>query len=320
GNDGELEGVFPQCVNGYIIAEKEGYADAKIQVSDPMQLQSFMDQEEKILRDMADKVIKSGANVIFTQKGIDDLVAHFLAKANVYAAKRVKKSDMEKLAKATGAKILSKLSDLSLSDLGKAGIVEEMKIGDEQMTYVKDCINPKAVTILLKGGTAHVIDEIERAMKDALGDIAAALSVGKVVAGAGSTEMEVARQLRDYAAKLSGREQLAVLAFADALEIIPRTLAENAGLDPIDILTELKVQHDKGNKWAGVDANSSKVMDAWKAGVIEPLKTKTQAIKSATEVAELLLRIDDVIAASGLSKNQMPGMPPGGMPDMSGMM
>ncbi|MEK6936919.1 MAG: thermosome subunit alpha [Nanoarchaeota archaeon] len=299
---------------------KNTETDAKIQVSDPAQLQMFMDQEEKMLKDMADKVIKSGANVVFTQKGVDDLVAHFLAKSNIYASKRIKKSDMEKLAKATGAKILSKLSDLSLSDLGKAGTVEEVKIGDEQMTYVKDCINPKAVTILIKGGTAHVVDEIERAMKDALGDIAAALKIGKIVAGAGSVEMEVSRQLRVHATKLSGREQLAVLAFAEALEIIPRTLAENAGLDPIDILTELKVEHDKGNKWAGVDANSSKIMDAWKAGVLEPLKTKTQAIKSATEVAELLLRIDDVIAASSLGKDRMPGMPPGGMPDMSGMM
>ena len=300
---------------------KNPETDAKIQVSDPMQLQSFMEQEEKILKDMADKVIKSGANVIFTQKGIDDLVTHFLAKAGIYAVKRIKQSDISKLAKATGAKIVSKLSDLTKEDLGKAGTVEEVKIGDEQMTYVKDCVNPKSVTILIKGGTAHVIDEIERAMKDALGDIIAALKIGKVVAGAGSTEMEVARQLREHAATLSGREQLAVLAFADSLEIIPRTLAENAGLDPIDILTELKVQHDKGQKWAGVDANSSKIMDAWKAGVIEPLKTKTQAIKSATEVAELLLRIDDVIAASNLSKGS-PGMPPGmgGMPDMSGMM
>ncbi len=299
---------------------KNTETDAKIQVSDPTQLQLFMDQEEKMLKDMADKVIKSGANVLFTQKGIDDLVAHFLAKAGIYAVKRIKKSDMEKLAKATGAKIVSKLSDLSQEDLGKSGTVEEVKIGDEQMTYVKDCVNPKAVTILLKGGTEHVVDEIERAMKDALGDIAAALKVGKIVAGAGSVEMEVSKQLRDYSSKLSGREQLAVLAFADALEIIPRTLAENAGLDPIDVLTELKVEHDKGNKWAGVDANSSKVMDAWKSGVIEPLKTKTQAIRSATEVAELLLRIDDVIAASGLSKDKMPGMPPGGMPDMAGMM
>ncbi|MBS3171736.1 TCP-1/cpn60 chaperonin family protein [Candidatus Woesearchaeota archaeon] len=296
---------------------KNTETDAKIQVSDPTQLQLFIDQEEKILKDMADKVIKLGANVLFTQKGIDDLVAHFLAKAGIYASKRIKKSDMEKLAKATGAKIISKLSDLSQEDLGKAGTVEEIKIGNEQMTYVKDCVNPKAVTILVKGGTEHVVDEIERAMKDALGDIAAALKIGKIVAGAGSTEMEISRQLRDYATKLSGREQLAVLAFADALEIIPRTLAENAGLDPIDVLTELKVEHDKGNKWAGVDANSSKIMDAWKSGVIEPLKTKTQAIKSATEVAELLLRIDDVIAASGLSKDRMP---PGGMPDMSGMM
>ncbi|MBI2671575.1 TCP-1/cpn60 chaperonin family protein [Candidatus Woesearchaeota archaeon] len=299
---------------------KNTETDAKIQVSDPTQLQSFMDQEEKMLKDMADKIIKSGANVIFCQKGIDDLVQHFLAKAGVYAARRIKKSDMEKLAKATGARIVSKLSDISNEDLGTAGMVEEVKIGDEEMTYVKDCVNPKSVTLLIKGGTQHVVDEIERAIKDALGDIAAALSVGKVVAGAGSTEMEVSRQLKEYATKLSGREQLAVMAFAESLEIIPRTLAENSGLDPIDMLTALKVEHDKGNKWAGIDANSTKIMDAWKEGVIEPLKIKTQAIRSATEVAELLLRIDDVIAASGLSKGS-PQMPPGmgGMPDMGGM-
>jgi len=299
---------------------KNTETDAKIQVSDPMQLQSFMEQEEKMLKDMADKVIKSGANVIFCQKGIDDLVQHFLAKAGVYAARRIKKSDIEKLAKATGARIVSKLTDIGKEDIGKAGVVEEIKIGDEQMTYVRDCVNPKSVTILIKGGTEHFVDEIERAIKDALGDIEAALKIGKVVAGAGSTEIEVSRQLREYATKLTGREQLAVLAFAESLEIIPRTLAENAGLDPIDMLTELKVQHDKGNKWAGIDANSTKIMDAWKNGVIEPLKIKTQAIRSATEVAELLLRIDDVIAASGLSKGG-PQMPPGmgGMPDMGGM-
>lgn len=294
---------------------KDTEIDAKIEINDPMKLQAFIDQEERMLRNMADKVIKSGANVVITQKGIDDVVQHYLAKAGIYAARRVKKSDMDNLAKATGGIVISNLNDLTLNDLGKAGLVEEIKIGDEAMTFVRECKNAKAVTILVKGGTTHVVDEVERALKDALGDVAASLKIGKVVAGGGAPEIEVSKALRQFANKMSGREQLAVLAFADSFEIIPRTLAENAGLDPIDMLTELKVQHDKGNKWAGLDVFKGKVVDAWKMGVIEPLKIKTQATKSATEVSELILRIDDVIAASNLGKEQ-PGMPPGmqGMP------
>lgn len=299
---------------------KSTETDAKIQINDPMQLQAFLDQEEKMLKAMAEKVIKSGANVVITQKGIDDLVAHFLAKNNIYAARRAKKSDIDNLARATGARIVSNLSDLSTHDLGYAGVVEEQKIGDEAMTYVRECKNPKAVTILIRGGSSHVIDEVERAVKDALGDVAASLKVGKVVAGGGAAEMEVVRGLRVYANKMSGREQLAVMAFADSFEIIPRTLAENAGLDPIDMLTELKVQHDKGIKWAGIDVFKGKVTDCWRMGVIEPLKIKTQATKSSSEVAELILRIDDVIAAGSLSKGGsgagMPPSMPGGMPDM----
>ncbi len=287
--------------------------DTKIEINDPMKLQAFIDQEERMLKNMADKIIKSNANVVITQKGIDDIIQHYLAKAGIYAVRRVKKSDMDNLARATKATVISNLNDLSPEDLGNAGLVEELKLGDEAMTFVRECKNAKAVTILIRGGTSHVIDEVERAMKDALGDIAAALQVGKIVAGAGAAEMEVSKALRQYANKMSGREQLAVLAFADSFEIIPRTLAENAGLDPIDMLTELKVQHDKGNKWAGLDVFRGKVTDAWKMGIIEPLKIKTQATKSATEVAELILRIDDVIAASNLGRNG-PGMPPGGMP------
>lgn len=286
--------------------------DAKIQITDPSQLQSFIDQEEKMIKAMADQVIKSKANVVFCQKGIDDIAQHYLAKAGIYAARRVKKSDMEKLTRATGATIVTNLHDLSEKDLGTSGLVEVQKIGDEEMTFVRECKNAKAVTILIRGGTEHVVAEVERAMKDALGDIAAALKIGKVVAGAGAPEIEVARELRNFANKLSGREQLAVLAFADSVEIIPRTLAENAGLDPIDMLTELKSQHDKKNKWAGIDVFKGKVIDVWKTGVIEPLKIKTQAIKSASEVAELILRIDDVIAAGNLS-GEGPSMPPGGM-------
>ena len=292
--------------------------DAKIQITDPSQMQAFIDQEEKMLRNKVEKIAASGANVVICQKGIDDIAQHFLAKKKIYAVRRAKQSDMEALARATGAKIVTNLDDLSASDLGEAGVVEEVKIGDEEMTYVKECKNPKSVTILIRGGTEHVVDEVKRAVTDAVGDVIAALKTGKVVAGAGAPEIELARQLRKYAESLSGREQLAVQAFAKSVEIIPRTLAENAGIDPIDILTELKAAHDKGQKWAGIDVFKAKVVDAWKDGVIEPLKIKTQAVSSASEVAVMILRIDDVIAGSGKSGGGMPpgmpgGMPPGGM-------
>jgi len=290
---------------------RKSETDAKIEITSPDQMEAFIAQEEKMLRKMVDKVVSSGANVLICQKGIDDIAQHFLAKSGIYAVRRAKKSDMEKLAKATGGSVVTNLDDLSSKDLGFAGLVEEIKIGDEMMTYIRDCKNPKAVTILIRGGTQHVVDEVERAMNDALGDIAASLKSGKVVAGAGAPEIELARNLRLFANTLTGREQLAVLAFADAVEIIPRTLAENAGLDPIDILTELKVQHDKNIKWAGVDVFTGKVQDAWKAGVIEPLKIKTQAIKSASEVSELILRIDDVIAGAPKESGGRGGMPPG---------
>jgi thermosome len=291
--------------------------DAKIQITAPDQLKSFLDMEEKMLKDMVAKVEQSGANVVFCQKGIDDLAQHYLAKKGIYAARRIKKSDMENLAKATGALIVTNLDDLSPKDLGKAGLVEELKVGDEEMTFVRECKNPKAVTILIKGGTEHVIDEVKRAMDDAIGDVVAALKNGRVVAGAAATEVELAKELRRFADSLSGREQLAVRSFADSVEIIPRTLAENAGLDPIDVLTELKSAHDKSRKWAGINVFSGKVMDAWQNGVIEPLKIKTQAISSASEVAIMILRIDDVIAGGGAEGGK--GMPPGMPPGMGGM-
>ncbi|MBI2581308.1 TCP-1/cpn60 chaperonin family protein [Candidatus Woesearchaeota archaeon] len=289
---------------------KSTETEAKIQLTDPNQLQGFIDMEEKILRDKVEKIAKSGANVVFCQKGIDDLAQHFMAKKGMYAARRVSKSDMEKLARATGAKIVTSLEDLSASDLGASGVVEAKKVGDEDMTFVKECKNAKAVTLLIRGGTAHVVDEVKRAVEDAIGDVASALASGKVVAGAGATEIELALQLRRYAGSLSGREQLAVNSFAEAIEIIPKTLAENSGLDPIDVLTELKSQHDKGRKWAGIDVFTGKIMDAWKEGVLEPLKVKTQAISSASEVAGMILRIDDVIA-SGKSESRGPPSMPG---------
>lgn len=294
-------------------------SDTKIEISDPRQLEAFIDREERTIKDMIEKVKNSGANVVICQKGIDDLAQHYLAKSNIYAVRRVKKSDLDNLARATGAKVVNNIKELSSEDIGYAGLVEELKVGNELMTYVRECKNPKAVTILLRGGTQHVVDEIERAMKDAIGDIAAMLKSGKAVAGAGSTEIELAKRLRQYATSLSGKEQLAVLAFAEAMEVIPRTLAENAGLDPVDILAELKSRHDQPKgKWAGINVFTGKIMDAWEEGVIEPLKIKTQAVASASEVTELILRIDDVIASSGSSKgNAAGGMP---HPGMDGMM
>jgi len=286
--------------------------EAKIQITDPSQLQAFLATEEKMLRDMVDKVVASGANVIICQKGIDDLAQHFLAKKGIYAVRRVKQSDITALAKATGAKTISNLDDLKAMDLGFAGLVEEKKIHKESFTFIEQCKNPKAVSIILRGGTEHVVAEVERAMTDAIGDLAAAITVGKCVAGGGAIEVELAKELRDYSDKLSGREQLAVQAFADALEIIPRTLAENAGIDPIDALTELKSQHDKGMVYAGLNVNTGKAEDMWAKGVIEPLKIKTQAISSASEAAIMLLRIDDIISASKLGKSSQGG----GMPHM----
>ncbi|MBI5871577.1 TCP-1/cpn60 chaperonin family protein [archaeon] len=295
------------------IEVKSTEIDAKIQLTDPAQLQAFLSQEEKILKDMVDKITNSGATVVFCQKGIDDVAQYLLAKKGIYAARRIKKSDMEKLERATSGRIVSKISELDTSCLGSAGIVEEMKFGDEDMTYVRECKNPKAVTILIRGGTEHVINEVERAMQDALGDIIATLNNKGVVGGAGAVEIELAKELKGFANSLSGREQLAVNAFAEAIEVIPKTLAENAGLDPIDILARLKSEHNKGNKWAGINVFDGAVIDAWKEGIIEPLKIKTQAIKSASEVAGLILRIDDVIAGSGSKESRMPQMPPGGM-------
>jgi chaperonin GroEL (HSP60 family) len=289
--------------------------DAKIQITNPNQMQAFLDQEEKMLRNMIESIVKSGANVLFCQKGIDDVAQHFLAKNGIYACRRIKESDMRKLSRATGANIMTNLEDLNKNDLGNAGFVEERKVGNEEMTFVKKCKHAKSVTLLLRGGTEQVTEETKRAMEDAIGDIAASLREGKVVAGAGGSEIELARNIRHFANSLSGREQLAVIAFADAMEIIPKTLAENAGLDPIDVLTEMKTLHEKGKKWAGMNIFNGKVIDAWKAGIIEPLKIKTQAVSSASEVASMILRIDDVISTSS-GTNNMPGPDMGGMPPM----
>ncbi len=294
------------------IEVKELEGDAKISIDSPEKMQAFLNEEEKMLKDMVEKIMEVGANVVLCQKGIDDVAQHFLAKKGILAARRVKKSDMEKLARATGAKIASKISELSRDDLGYAGNVEERKVGTDKMIFVEKCKDPKAVTILIRGGTEHVVDEVERAIEDAVKDVAAALELGKMVPGGGASEIEVARAVRKYADSFSGREQLAVLAFANAMEVIPRSLAENAGMDPIDKLAMLRSEHEKGKSESGLDITSGRVVSMMREGIVEPLKIKLQAVKSATEAAEMILRIDDLIASSGSGDKMGAGMPPGG--------
>ncbi len=276
---------------------KNPEGEAKISVTSPSQLQDFLNREEFLLKEIVRKIKISGANVIFTQKGIDDTIQYYLAKEGIYACRRVAKSDMESLAFATGGKIVSNLNELSEEVLGIALVVEGIKHGEDSMTYVKGCENPKALTILIHGGSEHVMDEIERAFKDGLGDVSVVIKDKKIVAGAGAIEIELSRKIREFANTLSGREQLAVIEFANSLEFIPSTLAENGGLDPIDILTELKSMHDKGEKYAGINIFNNKVENVLEKGIIEPVKIKRQAISSATEVATMILRIDDVFSS-----------------------
>lgn len=283
--------------------------ETKISISSPDQLHSFLNEEERVIKEMISKLKNSGANVIFCQKGIDDYAQYLLAKAGIYACRRVAKSDIEKIAKATGGKIVSKLSELTPFELGNAKIVEQVKHGEDVFTHVKGCQNPKAITILIKGGTEHVIAEIERALKDGIGDVVCTLKSKFVVPGGGAVEIELSKRLREFAQGLSGREQLAVEEFASALEFIPATLAENAGLDPIDILTELKSRHDSGEKNAGLNLFNNRIENVLEARIIEPLKIKTQAINSASEVAIMILRIDDVIASGSGSKMPKSRMP-----------
>jgi len=290
--------------------------DAKIKLTDPSQMQAFIEQEEKMIRDMVDKVVDSGANVLFCQKGIDDLAQHYLAREGILAVKRVRKSDIERLEKATGARVATNLDDLRTEDLGIAGQVYEKKIFDEVLLFVEDCVDPKAVSIILRGSTKHVAEEVERAVDDAIGVVAATLEDGLVVAGGGAPEIAIAKGLKEYADTISGREQLAIGAFAAALEVVPKTLAENAGLDSIDALVDLKAAHEK-SPYMGLNVFTGDVTDMKEAGVIEPKRVKKQAIQSAAEAAEMILRIDDVIASTRTSAPDTGGMEGmGGMPPM----
>ena len=292
--------------------------DSKLQITSPDQIQQFLDEEEKMLRTMAEKIKNSGANVLICQKGIDDMAQHFLSKAGILAIRRVKKSDIEKLAKATGGAIFTNLNDVTPDKLGYAGLVEERKIMNDSWTFIEECKDPKSVVILIRGGTELIIDEVERAIHDTLCVIRDVVEDEKIVGGGGAPEIETAIQLRKYAQTLGGREQLAVEVFADSLDIVPKTLAENAGLDQIEVLMKLRASHQAGNKFAGHDLDTGEVVDNMMSiGVVEPTIVKIQAIKSSTEAASMILRIDDVIAGA---KSAMPpgGMPPGGMGGMPG--
>ncbi len=283
--------------------------DAKINIESPEQMEAFLKQEEEMLRDMVEKIAAVGANVVLCQKGIDDMAQHFLARKGILAVRRIKKSDIEKLAKATGGKVITNMDDMTPEDLGYASLVEERKIGDDKMTFIEGCKHPRAVTILIRGGTERIVDEAERSLHDALCVVRDIVEEPKVLAGGGAPELEISKMLKRYAETLPGREQLAVRSFAEALEAVPVTLTENAGLDPIDILSELRARHEKGGTWAGIEVHSGKVQDMTEAGVFEPLAVKKQIIKSATEAASMILKIDDVIAAG---KMKTPPTPPGG--------
>lgn len=272
---------------------------AEIRINDPTQMKAFLDEETQMMKGMVDKIKASGANVVICQKGIDDTTQHYLAKEGMLAVRRIKKSDMEKLARATGGKIITNLDDLKASDLGKAGLVQEKKIGDDKMVFIEDCKDPKSVSVLIRAGLERLVDEAERALNDALSVVSDVVHKPKVVTGAGAIEEELSKQLKDYAAKVGGREQLAIEVFADSLELIPKTLADNAGFDPIDIMVALRSAHEKKDGVnMGVDVFDGKIKDMRKQGVLEPVRVKEQAVKSAAEAASMILRVDDVIAAA----------------------
>jgi len=279
----------------------------KISVTSPDQIKAFLDQEAQILKSYVDHLASIGANVVITQKGIDEVAQHFLAKRGIMAIRRVKRSDIEKLARATGAKIITSIKDARPEDLGTAGLVEERKVGEEKMMFVEDIPNPRAVTILVRGGSDRILDEVERSLQDALHVSRDLFREPKIVPGGGAFEVEVARRVREYARKLSGKEQLAALKFADALEYIPTILALTAGLDPVDAIAELRRRHDNGELTAGVDVHGGKIADMAALNVWDPLLVKKQVVKSAVEAAIMILRIDDIIAAGAPKKEEKKG-------------
>jgi thermosome len=310
----KIEGAKILLIDAPVEVTKTEF-DAKINITNPDQMKSFLDQEQTMIEDMVNKIIATGANVVLSQKGIDDLAQHFLAKKGIIAVRRIKKSDMEKLSMATGAKINTQIDGIAKADLGKADVVEERKIGDDDFVFVEGCPNPKSVSILIRGGSDLIVDEADRSIHDALCVIRNIIQDSLVVPGGGAPQIYLSQKLKEYANTLTGREQLAVEKFAEALEIIPRTLAENAGLDPIDVLVALRAEHDKGSDNAGVNLQNGKPTDMVKLKVFEPISVARQAISSASEAAQMILRIDDIIAAKAGGMPGGPGGMPGG-PDM----
>lgn len=278
---------------------KKTETDAKFNISSPEQLQSFLDEEEDAIKDMVTAIAKTGANCVFCQKSIDDLAKYLLAKEGIFAVASVKSDDIEILSKASGANIVTSIKDISKEDIGKASKVGERKVSGENFIFVEGCKNPKAVTLFIRGSTEHVADEVERSIDDVISVVKDALEDNRILPGGGATMIEVSKNLRGFANRVGGREQLAVMEFANAMEVIPKTLAENAGLDPIDAMIALRAAHEKGDTAAGIDLSTGKPRDMYKMGIIEPLKMRAQTVKSATEVATMILRIDDVIAAKG---------------------
>jgi thermosome len=310
----KIEGAKIALINSALEIEKTEMS-AEIRINDPKQMQMFLEEENRMLKSMVEKIKNVGANVLLCQKGIDDLAQHYLAKEGILAVRRVKESDMSKLAKATGARLVNNLDDLTSKDLGSANLVEERKVETDKWVFIEGCKNPKAVTILVRGGSQRVVDEADRSLHDALMVIKDVLEKPAIVAGGGAPEAYIANELRHWSSNLEGRSQLAVHKFADALDTIPLALAVNAGMDPIDTMTSLRSKQSKGSKWTGVDVRNTVVADMYKQDVLEPLAVKEQIIKSATEAATMLLRIDDVIASS---KSKMPAGPTGGV-GMGGM-
>jgi len=314
-----IENAKIALLNAKLEIEKTEF-DAKINIDRPDQMKAFLDEEERMLKEMVDKIAESGANFVFCEKSIDDIALHFLSKRGIAAIKNMSSSDMEKVAKATGAKIVASVKDLTSTSLGEAKTIEETKIGDDKLVYVRDAKNPLAVTIVIRGGTEHVVDEAERSIHDSLCVVRDAIEDGKIVAGGGATEAENSKQLREYAVKVGGREQLAIEAFSDSLESVPLALAENAGLDPIDILVELRAKHQTpADRWYGVNVFSGKIEDTKALNVLEPVRVKLQVVKSATEAASMILRIDDVVSAKGTKDLGKEGKPPGGPGGPGGM-
>ena len=319
-----IENAKIALINSALEIEKTEF-DAKLNISSPEQMKRFLDEENVMLKSMVNKVTSAGANVVICQKGIDDIAQHYLAKAGVLTVRRVKESDMTKLSRATDARVINNLDDMTSKDLGNADLVEERKVESDKWVFIEGCQNPKAVTILIRGGSQRVVDEADRSVHDALMVTKDVLEKPLIVAGGGSPEAYVSNKLKEWTTTLTGREQLAAEKFAEALETIPITLAENAGMDTIDTMTELRSKQSKGSTWAGIDVRSSQIKDMSELDIVEPLSVKEQIIKSATEVASMILRIDDVIASSKSGGGGgMGGMPPGGMggmpPGMDGMM